>query len=199
MGTQERRRFFRINDSLKLSYRELSDEELEQQVEGDTPQNPLASLYTCDPRIAEIIEHINNTAPELSELAGLLNKKIDSVINLLAVESGIIHDVAYHMHEVNVSACGIGFQSDEPFAVGAVMSIDMILTPTDQHIVAVGKVVSCEAESNTESNAHYVRVDFENISSVDQEMLIQHLVKRQLVLHREQKANAQQGEADAEK
>ncbi len=203
MIEQERRRYFRINDSMKMSYRLLAQEELETQDTDCLPQSPVAALSSMDKRIKELVQYFDTHAPEIAELCGLLNKKIDSVIELLAVESGLVHRIAYMIQEVNVSACGIAFKSIEAFTDETLLLIDMVLAPTDTHISAIGKVLSCGKLHNDKIPAasaevlddeqddeleepctYFLRVDFEKMSVTDQEILIQHLVKRQAMLFR---------------
>ena len=194
MFKQERRRFFRLDDSLKLSYRMLTAEEIADQFEGEVPKSPIAALFGYDKRIEELVAHYRHHSPEMGEMLGLLNKKINSVIDLLAVESGILHRVAYSIHQVNVSACGIAFVSQEHFKVGSLLGLDMLLSPEEQHLSVLGKVIACEqlpcengSGEDVKKKTYFMRVDYEKIRDIDQEVLIQHLVKRQLVIYRRDK------------
>ena len=85
------------------------------------------------------------------------------------------------------------------FGKGQQLHLDIVLYPAELHVVAMAEVLNCtllesdDMESDdTESENHwFVRLNFTEINSSDQELLIQHIVKRQSTIltqrRREQK------------
>ncbi|BFM13321.1 hypothetical protein R50072_34740 [Simiduia litorea] len=170
----ERRRFFRINDKVGVAYRVLTDEEARTRQEHDPqPVDTLSLLSRYENAIDQLLPQLSS--PVMTELFTTLNNKINCVIAQLELDSRLVRDVAHRVREVNISACGMAFITEELIAAGKVLSLDLILRPEGNHIVTYGKVLDCEAIDG----GFYLRTNFVALSPHDQEVLIQHIVKRQ--------------------
>ncbi len=189
--SQERRRYFRIDDSLGVAYSFLGSEEAkafaEQAREGGGGFD-LASNF--DNRIQTLLDACRVQAPIAVELIDLVNKKLNFVIQQMDVDAELMHRVAYNMRQVNISACGMAFANDESLASGQMLQLDLLLHPSELHVSALATVVACDAvsaESVEESARYFVRLDFVELSQTNQELLIQHIVKRQSVQLKERR------------
>ncbi len=182
-GIEERRRFFRIDDSLGVAWRLLSEEELQSNASQDQrPMDVYSLLGSLENKIEHCLGQYRIKDPAAAELFDLLNQKINCVVNQMEAESIIVQKMAHRLQEVNISACGLGFHVDSELGPGDKLLLDFVLHPSSVHITCYGTVIACEA--TTEADTFYTRVDFSNITEADQEMLIQHLVKRQGTLMR---------------
>lgn len=183
--SDERRRFFRINDTLGVSCEPLSAEELEAVESGVAlcPVDTFSLIAGCDQKIAEYLQQLRASDPVAASLIEVINRKLDFMLNHVEVESRTLRGISHRMKEVNISACGIGFINDEALATGSVVSLNLLLKPSNQHIVTYGKVVGCDLCKG----GFYARIDFHNMDGGDQENLIQHLVQRQGVQLREER------------
>jgi len=175
----ERRRFFRIDDTVGISYRVLADEELLTREEAVDAFDMIASYET---RIENGLSQLRVRDPVVAAVLENINKKMNCVINQLEVESHLVQRIAHRVQQVNISACGLAFMADEAIDVGRVMSLNLVLRPSNLHINTFGIVVDCDALQ--EDRGFYVRVNFQDINPDDQEVLIQHIVKRQGTLLR---------------
>ncbi len=178
----DRRRFFRITDTLGVAYRVISDEE----PEGATNNEQLVDAYSLINNYNKIIESaltdLREKDPVVAHAVDSINKKIDSVLTQLELENLMVQRIAHRVKEVNISACGVAFVVDEKLEANTLVSLDLLLRPAGVHVMAKGKVIGCDS---TDSNAQfYVRIEFLEMAHTDQELLIQHIVQRQGVMLR---------------
>lgn len=183
--TDERRRYFRIDDALGVYCRKLSPEEVSGFAARAAEHGgnfDFASNF--DNRIQTLLDSCRIQTPIAAELLDLINKKLNFVIQQMDVDSEILQNIAYELKQVNVSACGLAFVSDERFDRGDMVQLDLLLKPGDLHVVSMAEVVACEAleasgDQASEAATFFLRLNFREINNNDQELLIQHVVKRQ--------------------
>jgi c-di-GMP-binding flagellar brake protein YcgR len=178
--TDERRRYFRIDETLGVSYRTISDEEAEA-FSGREQGSVSAMSYAAnfDNRIQTLLDACRIQAPIAAELVDLVNKKLNFVIHQMDIDTDLMQKVAYTLKQVNVSACGMAFPTEEKFKEGQKLQLDILLNPGEFHIVALSEVVACRLPGEGEGDGYFVRVNFTDIDNNDQELLIQHIVKGQ--------------------
>jgi hypothetical protein len=176
-----RRRYFRIVDSLGVSYRIIKpdkngDAKTEQSI------NTLGLLNHHNTLIQTQLEAVAEKTPEIAELINQLNKKIDAILMVLELDNLMSQHACHRVDEASISASGIAFPIDEPLAPNDFIELDLLLRPSAKHVVAIGQIVSCERIPNDE--AYYLRVEFTEMTDINRETLIQHIVQRQGVLLR---------------
>lgn len=183
---EDRRRYFRISEHLGVAYRVIADDHIaDGRVVAGEPTNVYQLLVEHDETIARLLEKLAPRDPMVAELIVCLNKKINCIINQLEMESRMIEQIAHKIYEVNISACGLAFKVDEAIAMGARVQLDLVLLPENKRILTDAQVIGSEPVPE----GHYVRMNFIDMPLRDQELLIQHIVKRQgdlLRLAREQ-------------
>lgn len=184
--SEERRRFFRIDDSMGVAYRCLGSEEARVFTQQSREQGSnFDYAANFDNRIQTLLDACRVQSPIAAELVDLLNKKLNFMVQQLDIDSSLIQSIAYSMEQVNVSACGIAFCIPEALPVGQSVQLDILLHPSELHVMILAAVVACEPiDEVDERNAqqYFVRMDFAEINNSDQELLIQHIVKRQTTL-----------------
>lgn len=185
--SEERRRYFRIDDLMGVSYRRLGEEESKVFAEQARQQGSnFDYAANFDNRIQTLLDACRVQSPIAAELVDLLNKKLNFVIQQMDIDSNLLQSIAYSLRQVNVSACGMAFAVDELLETGQKIQLDILLHPSELHVVAMAEVIDCavsnqsiEAEEDHSSADYFVRLNFTDINSNDQELLIQHIVKRQ--------------------
>jgi hypothetical protein len=181
---EERRRYFRITDTLGVAWRALSEEELQ---EGSALANKPTDIYSLlgslENKISHRLGQFRIKDPAAAELFDLMNQKLNCMVNQMEAESVLVKKMAHRMQEVNISACGVGFGVDTVLSPEQLILLDFVLYPSNAHITCYGRVVSCDAAEDSDVSGsdpqYYTRIDFYELDEADQEVLIQHIVKRQ--------------------
>ena len=181
MNKQERRRYFRINETVGLSIQILDDGHSGKRAEH--PDNRLASTTAAlisqnDERIDVLISELADHSPKVAELAALINQKMERVVSMLAIDNHLLDRIAHKVQEVNISACGLAFSHDQAIPENSRIRIELKLMPDDIMLSSDGVVVSCERTAD-DSTSYYCRVDFLGMSASAQEELIQFVVQSQ--------------------
>ena len=177
MEREERRRFFRIDDSMGVCYRRLSEEEARAFARRlAEPGGAIDYASHFDNRIQTLLEACRVQNPVAAELLDLLNKKLNFAIQQMEIDAGMLQKIAYQMKQVNVSGCGMAFAVGESFKRGEMLQLDLLLHPGELHVIAMAEVVACESQAEGE---WFLRLNFVELNRHDQELLIQHVVKRQ--------------------
>ncbi len=182
---QERRRFFRINDEVALSYRLLSKDEMSNSSGSTTAQRAPTSLANELEKMNEVSRiHFRHVEKESQDVARYFSF-IEAKINLLAHHLMIGSDELFvkTTQPVNLSGSGVSFTVEEALNVGDYIEIKFILTPSLASIKTFSNVVSCEAEGDQ----FRVAAEYSQLSDDDRDLLIRHVVKKQMNDIRDQK------------
>ncbi len=192
---EERRRYFRIDDSMGVSYRCIGSEEAKAFVKQSRERGGAFDFAAnFDNRIQTLLDTCKIQAPVAAELIDLMNKKLNFVIAQMDVDSELMHKIAYSLKQVNVSACGMAFANEEALKKGQLLQLDIMLHPSELQISAMAEVVDCsplDIDNVENDKTCFVRVDFTEVNSNDQELLIQHIVKRQSEILKERRRLAE--------
>lgn len=177
----ERRRYFRIEDEITLFYREIEEGALpdgesfkEEAMDGFSLA---ATLEYLDQESGFIFRTIEKSHPDIASYLDVLNQKINLISKaVLLQEEGVAELPA---SKVNISASGISFFADIDVSAGSLLELKMILPPALTGLVTYGRVVYCEPVED-EAHSHRLAVDYINIREQDRDVLIRHIVKRQM-------------------
>ncbi|PIE43145.1 MAG: hypothetical protein CSA50_06630 [Gammaproteobacteria bacterium] len=181
MTEQERRRYFRIEDKVLMSYRVVG-EETEQagqpgSVAEDSAVGTRQALNALEEKVQQKMVRLKGDEPLIAELLELFNQKINL---LIADDREAIQGSAGDSKQtlaVNMSACGIAFPSEEKLAIGTLLVLDITLTLSFVSLCLTGQVVGVEKPGG--GHPYIIRVDFVDISEVDRELLVQNVIRRQ--------------------
>lgn len=190
MSTDERRRYFRINDTMGIAFHHIGKQEADALAEQIvTKSNTIDYAANFDNRIHTLIDSCRIESPIAAELIDLINRKLNFVIHQMELDTNLMQKVAYNMKQVNVSACGLAFFEEQALEIGALLHIDILLHPGELHVAAIAKVVDCHKSVNASEGKEQflIRLDYEHIHEHDQELLIQHIVKQQSVQLKKQR------------
>ena len=197
----ERRRYFRVNDLIGIRYRLLSEGETHLSMQAK-PSSLKSILSQMDETITVALAKIKNTDSNSYHVLNLLNQKINLVVGPGLVNHKNDEDVAcMRACQVNVSACGIAFPCSSIAKLNQHIEIELSLYQSNVHITLIAAVTVCEEYlDEVNENTHLIRADFINISDIDQERLIQYVIKRQaLQLSERREAKALHFESSAER
>ncbi|PPD32103.1 MAG: pilus assembly protein PilZ [Methylomonas sp.] len=191
-ATTERRRFFRINDTVSLSYQPIDEATANAGLKSDRPINGQCSLSaTLDVLSQEalaVMKHLEKQNPDFLQLYRILDAKINAIAQSVMFVGSNVN--AHNSQDINLSASGLAFQQSEALPVGQNLSIDMYLPTTLSLIYTYGRVINCvavDADANCPAH-HLISVEFTHIREEDQELLIKHVVRMQWQQLRQTKA-----------
>jgi hypothetical protein len=190
----ERRNFFRLDDTVRLTLRVVPTDELEDCL--DRLDHGLAGNFTVMSGIASIsaemtlgLRRIEKRDPELAAYLRAVDRKIELIGRaLIAHEPELSAEQAV---PVNLSAGGMCIGVDQAFAPGSLIEVRMLLLPSLSGLVIYGNVVESSAVAAEQTGGrfgHLTRIEFTHIREQDRELLIRHLLRRQSAQLRGQQA-----------
>lgn len=168
---QERRRYFRIDDTVSMRLCNASEQRM---LSADTT----SFINEHDTEIDDLVRTLADKDPATARILYLLNQKIERLADVQSLENRVVSQVAMRVQEVNISACGMAFQHDQELTEGSQVSIELELRPSEQTLITDAIVVGCE-KTRDKKMPYFCRVDFYGMSPHDQELLIQQIVKAQ--------------------
>lgn len=171
----DRRRYFRIQETLGLSW-QLLDGGGSEGSNASPAADLLSMVSEQDRRIEKLLIELAEENPKVSELVSLFNQKLERVVNQIVLDNSLVNRIANKVKEANISACGIAFVHEEKLPPGSNLRLELTLLPEQKHLTADGRLVGCDPSND---GLYYWRIDFLAISKSDQEELIQHIVKSQ--------------------
>lgn len=172
----EKRRFFRIDDAISLSYQLIDETKAKEGLKSTIPNeySLAATLDVLSQEALRIVQGLEKQNDPLLELYKVLDAKINALAQTLMFTSSNID--MQSCQEVNLSASGLAFQQLNPLELGQNLVLEMYLPSTLALIRVYGKVVKCEPLQNGQ---YSICVDYTDIKEADQELLIKHVVRKQ--------------------
>lgn len=183
-GAEDRRQFFRVDDTVRLDIRPLDRAELADRLadlEHGVPGNfsVMSSLESVTAQMAANLRRIEARDPDMATYLRALDQKLEILGRaFLAKESELLSRQA---QPVNLSAGGVSLHVQEPIAVGQAVEIRMLLFPSFAGLLSYGEVVGCDPLPAGEGGTytHQLRVEFTHMREQDREALIRHVLRRQ--------------------
>jgi|AZII01.1.fsa_nt_gi hypothetical protein len=192
---EEKRRFYRIDDSVSLSYKTISKTDLDAalaaaRLNSGRRQKQLSALAELDGRINALVLDIDDQLPEVATVLKLLNRKIHIVGQMSdnPEPSGDEDVIPRPTHQISLSASGVSFHAPTSVRVHDCLELSLTLFPEYYFIKAYGRVVSCrDALPSSPDFNKLVAVDFVYLDQDDQDYIMSHVLKKQSELLREAK------------
>ncbi len=177
----DRRRFFRIADTVSLRFRPLSLSEKQLWLEDELNLEPDPNVQALDAEISAELERLKSCSPELSVMAELLNTKLEMLAESTNANLDAGFKQPYRTINVSLSACGIGFPVAEPLEQDMILLVDALLTAENKRVLVTGRVVGCDSLSIPGPHGHkyMTRINFERIDERLSEDLIQYILQQQ--------------------
>lgn len=178
--SDERRRFFRINDTVGLKAERIDPKQVEEKVEHFRQNRHEYSMlndfnYQLEQHQADL-RKITERMPELGRYLKMLQQQVDQLTERLIPDDQRFVD---QDKSVNLSAQGIAFYSSEAADPGDVIELHLKLHPSQHRIMVLARVIQCEPDRQ-QKGQYRIALDFEHIREADQELLVKHVHGRQL-------------------
>lgn len=184
---QDRRNYFRIDDEISLVYQVIPESaaipnEDELEAYYDFRFSLLSHLNELDSRVESKLNEIRKNDPNVAEYLKTINQKFELLAKLM-----IFQDTPpeQHTQQVNLSAGGLAFKAHESIDKGAMLEIKFVLYPSLIGVMVFGRVVNCRENDEDDAGKYIVAIEFESIKESDREMIIRHILNKQVEQIRE--------------
>ena len=182
---QERRQFFRIDDTVGVTLIRVPEDELASRVERleeglDSDFTVTASLAGITAQMAVHMRRIENAQPDVAAYLKAIDRKLELLARAFMARGGEF--LPTKARPVNLSAGGISLEVGEPWPKRTPVELRILLLPSYTGVLTFGDVVSCEplAEREGEEGGQFrLRVEFTHIREQDRDVLIRHILRRQ--------------------
>lgn len=194
----ERRRYFRIEDEVILTWRKITLQEKQEGLariqRGEIDYPDTAGLFLS--MEADLLDVIHSLAkqPEVAQALELLNRKINLFARCIPLNDSVSTLLDEKAQPVSLSASGISFETTEAANKDQDIQLEMVLLPEKIYILCYAAVVDClPIERQTEENLPIYRmnVDFVTIRDEDIERLIQHIMRKEVAFLRARRKSRQ--------
>jgi hypothetical protein len=169
---EERRRYFRIEDEVAVSFTLLADEQ-----ENDSEDLNQEFHMSLEVQIRHAMADIRAQSPKVSHVLDLMNQKINLLRSIEEKDGS-----SPILKGANLSACGVAFTWHESLPIKQRLMVSLYLQPNHELIrteAYVAGVTPNKDASASPDEPYVVRLDFDNIQKNYEEILIQHVVQRQ--------------------
>jgi hypothetical protein len=180
--SEERREYFRINDTIYLKLRVLGEDEaqqpLEEKASGDGGSDNLTlTLQSLADQSGNLLVGIRKSQPDIAHYLSLLEKRIE-LISRVVVGDHLGKSIEPNT-PVSLSAGGISFNSEQSLAPETPLAMEIILFPSHLHIQAIGRVAYCKPNREKSTQGYSLGIDFIQISDIAREALVKHTLELQ--------------------
>lgn len=191
-AAEDRRRFFRIDDAVNLYYRIVDEQAVisASKMSNDVLSN--CSLVTALDVLGQesrlVMHRIEKNEPEIAEYLKLMDSKFSLLAQALLQQDNDLTETT--LCNTNLSASGLAIEVDCLIKEGTFLEVKLFLSSCVAVILLYGKVVYCKKNNQSKGSLPYqVGIDYINLKDEDREVLIKHIVKRQMQKIRENKSN----------
>ncbi len=180
MPKQERRRYFRINDEVAVSFTLINDEyggDCTKNSDVDSMDLNQEFYVSLEMQLRHVMVDLRASQPKMAQAIDLINQKV----NLLRSDE-MTMEFNPVIKTASISACGIAFTWSESFAISQELMLNLYLQPRHELIRTTAHVAAINENNHAptkQAEPYVIHLDFDDIHSAYQELLIQHIVQRQ--------------------
>ena len=174
--SDERRRYFRIDDTVGLRLEPLAKGEIDRRVAAFVAGDHAYSLrndynFAIEQHLGDR-QRIEARMPELARYLAVLEQQIERITERLIGDG----DDELVRQKVNLSAQGMGLVTPLEIEPGALVELTLKLLPSGLRLVIIARAVSADRDGDD----YRVALDFEHIHEADRELLIKHIHGKQM-------------------
>jgi len=181
---QERRRSYRLNDRIAMSYNVLTHNELPQavgQFDELRGQLGLTNHFNQEKEsYLPLLKQIKQANPSIASYLGLLEKKIDALANQLSIRNHALPNSP--SRDVTLSAHGIRFFAERFILSNSQIELRIQLFPSCISLLVYATVVLCKkVDHQNPHHAYAITAEFSHIHESDKEALVKHIHEKQML------------------
>lgn len=177
---ENRRSYFRIQDSLQLRFDLIAPAELGSReiavMQGASGGFMVTSeLHSMHQESAPLLRQIGGHSPDIASYLEAMDRRIEMLAQFFAIQSS---DLIRQPHrECSLSAGGIAFLNPTPLDEGIHVEIHLLLGSSHLCIIAIALVVGCDGP--TPEGNYQLRLEFTRMREQDRNLLTRHILGRQ--------------------
>lgn len=181
----ERRSTFRINETIALEFKQVADTTVnsstaELEFPSSTPLKLFNELRRLDNENALLFHQIRVSNRQIAEYLLNLNRKIDLLSQEVLKESATSPDTG-DIKQVNLSEGGIAFGTKTFVSENSHIALKLTFLPSHAVVAVYANVTRCTKMPHGE---YQVAARFCNINESQQQIIGQHIMKRQMAERR---------------
>ncbi|MCX2545287.1 PilZ domain-containing protein [Pseudomonas sp. COW5] len=175
LDEEDRREYYRIEDSIALEIRPLSAAEAAgQEVLQDASPlfNVLSELHLSEFESQHLLRQINERDRAIAAFLKSQNKRIDLLSQVIALTAlGQIGE----SQPVIISEGGVDFQNPTPIAAGSRLSVKMVLMPQAHGLLLRARVTHCDRKGD----GYDIGTEFEHLTDAQRQLLARYILQKQ--------------------
>ncbi len=177
----DRRNYFRVEDALQVTYRQIPPEEKEAWLESY--RKGLSGGFSASAEVMmmrqEVVTLMRNIALQYPDIGAYL-ASLDRRVEVLARHVDAVHSdlTEQPIRSGNISASGLAMHVEKPLNPGILLEMKLLLLPSYTGMVLPAEVVDCDKTEDAEM-PYLLRVNFSYLREQDRDMLIRHVIQRQ--------------------
>ena len=175
LDEEDRREYYRIEDTIALEIRPLSATEATgQEVLQDASPlfNLLSELRLSEFESQHLLRQISERDRNLAAFLKSQNKRIDLLSQVIAIT--VLGQIG-EPQPVIISEGGIDFQHPSPIAAGARLSVKLVLMPQALGLLLRARVTHCDRKGD----GYDVGTEFEHLTDAQRQLLARHILQKQ--------------------
>ncbi|ROM79377.1 pilus assembly protein PilZ [Pseudomonas brassicacearum] len=175
LDEEDRREYYRIEDTIALEIRPLSiPEAASQEVLQDASPlfNLLSELHLSEFESQHLLRQISERERSVAAYLKAMNKRIDLLSQVIALT--VLGEIG-EPQPVIISEGGVDFQYPTPIAVGAHLSIKLVLMPQALGLLLRARVTHCDPKGG----GYDVGTEFERPTDAQRQLLARYILQKQ--------------------
>ncbi|MGE1174729.1 MULTISPECIES: PilZ domain-containing protein [Pseudomonas] len=175
LDEEDRREYYRIEDTIALEIRPLSAAEAAgQEVLQDASPlfNVLSELHLSEFESQHLLRQINERDRAIAAFLKSQNKRIDLLSQVIALTAlGQIGEP----QPVIISEGGVDFQNPTPIPAGSRLSVKMVLMPQAHGLLLRARVTHCDRKGD----GYDIGTEFEHLTDAQRQLLARYILQKQ--------------------
>lgn len=175
LDEEDRREYYRIEDTIALEIRPLSAPEAAgQEVLQDASPlfNLLSELHLSEFESQHLLRQISERERSVAAYLKVMNKRLDLLSQVIALT--VLGEIG-EPQPVIISEGGIDFQFPTPIAVGAHLSVKLVLMPQALGLLLRARVTHCDPKGG----GYDVGTEFERPTDAQRQLLARYILQKQ--------------------
>jgi len=175
LDEEDRREYYRIEDTIALEIRPLSIPEaagLDVLQDASPLFNLLSELHLSEFESQHLLRQISERERSIAAYLKVMNKRIDLLSQVIALT--VLGEIG-EPQPVIISEGGIDFQHPTPFAIGAHLSIKLVLMPQALGLLLRARVTHCDPKGG----GFDIGTEFERPTDAQRQLLARYILQKQ--------------------